>query len=66
MFPPGLLAGPNIGGQAHIYKLRVKSNVQMRPMLSKGPLDNAAEFTFLARAIEVGGILAATWSTRQR
>lgn len=53
--PPGLLAGPGIGGQGHIYKLRVRSNVEMRPMLSKGPHDNNAEFTLLARAVERDG-----------
>lgn len=50
--PPGLLAGPGIGGHHHIYKLRVQSNVQMRPMLCRGPINNDGEFTFLATALE--------------
>ena len=51
--PPKLL--PSLG--QHIYKLRVKSNVQLRPMLCKGPINNEKEFTLLLGAIEVGGKL---------
>jgi hypothetical protein len=44
-------------GVAHIYKLRVTGNVQLRPMLCKGPIDNESEFTLLLGAIEVGNRL---------
>jgi hypothetical protein len=47
--PPQLLAGPIFG---HIYKLKVKGNVQLRPMLCKGPVDNDGEYTLLLGAIE--------------
>ena len=47
--PPQLLAGT---GVPHIYKLKVKGNVQLRPMLCKGPIDNDGEFTLLIGAIE--------------
>ena len=44
--------GP-IGG--HIYKLKVLAGrVQLRPMLCKGPIDNANEWTLLFPAIERG------------
>lgn len=50
--PPQLLAGPIFD---HIYKLRITSNnVQLRPLLCKGPIDNAKEFTLLLGAYEVG------------
>lgn len=52
--PTQLLSGT---GVAHIYKLRVKGNVQLRPMLCKGPVENDAEFTILFGAIEVGDVL---------
>jgi hypothetical protein len=52
--PTQLLAGT---GVANIYKLRVKGNVQLRPMLCKGPVENDAEFTLLCGAIEVGDVL---------
>ncbi len=52
--PAQLLAGT---GVAHIYKLRVKGNVQLRPMLCKGPVENETEFTLLYGAIEVGNRL---------
>lgn len=35
-----------------IQKLRVKGNVQLRPMLCKGPIHNDSEFTLLIGAIE--------------
>ena len=47
---PGLLAGPIFD---HVYKLKVKSNVQLRPILCKGPIDNNKEFTLLLGAKEV-------------
>lgn len=52
--PTQLLAGT---GVPHIYKLRVKGNVQLRPMLCRGPVDNNSEFTLLYGAIEVGDVL---------
>lgn len=47
--PPQLLAGPIF---THIYKLKIKGNVQLRPMLCKGPISNDEEFTLLLGAIE--------------
>jgi hypothetical protein len=35
-----------------IQKLRVKGNVELRPMLCQGPIDNDNEFTLLIGAIE--------------
>lgn len=52
--PTQLLSGT---GVAHIYKLRVKGNVQLRRMLCKGPIEPDAEFTMLFGAIEVGDVL---------
>jgi hypothetical protein len=54
--PPGLLAGPGIDGQPFIYKLRVRGNIQLRPMVCLGPL-NLNEWTILFPAIEVGNVL---------
>lgn len=52
--PPQLLAGPIDG---HIYKLKVKGRVQLRPMLCKGPIKNDVEYTFLLGCVERGGNL---------
>ncbi len=50
---PRLLAGPVFD---HVYKLRVDAKeVQLRPFLCKGPIDNGKEFTLLLGAKEVGG-----------
>jgi hypothetical protein len=52
---PGVLAGPLSGAdnQARaIYKLKVRGNVQLRPMLCKGPYDQQHEFTLLIGAEE--------------
>ena len=51
---PEILTGTNTPG---ILKLRVKGNVQLRPMLCKGPVDIEREFTLLLGAKEVGGEL---------
>ena len=40
-----------------ILKLRVKGNVQLRPMLCRGPIEIDKEFTLLLGACEVGGKL---------
>ena len=53
--PPGLLVGPNVYGQEWIYKLRLKGNVALRPMLTLGPIDRDAEWTILVRAKERDG-----------
>src|SRR6476620_3715577 len=50
--PPQLVAGP-IDGHQHIYKLKVKGNVQLRPMLCYGPFGDD-EWTILFRATERG------------
>lgn len=50
--PQNLLAGPGVYGQAAIYKLKVKGNVALRPMLSLGPIDLETEWTILAGAVE--------------
>lgn len=60
--PPGLLAGPikskrNKRLPSHIYKLRISTDRMLRPMLCKGPLDVAKEFTMLLGAIETGNVL---------
>ena len=48
--PPQLLAGPIA---EHIYKLKVKGDVQLRPLLCKGPIDNEQEYTLLVGAKEI-------------
>jgi hypothetical protein len=54
--PPELLSpGPIDGG--HIYKLKVRGPVMLRPLLCKGPFSMADEYTLLHGAIERGGIL---------
>jgi hypothetical protein len=47
---PQMLTGT---GVPHIYKLRVRGNVELRPMLCRGPFNNDEEFTILLGAIEV-------------
>jgi len=47
-----VLAGTDSPG---ISKLRVRGNVQLRPMLCCGPIDVKAEFTLLCGAKEIGG-----------
>jgi hypothetical protein len=43
----------------HIKKLRVRGNVQLRPLLCRGPASQAGdEFTLLAGATERDGVLA--------
>jgi len=54
--PPQLLAGP-IRGHNHIYKLKIKGHVQLRPLLCKGPIRNDEEYSLLIGAIEQGGKL---------
>jgi hypothetical protein len=51
-----LLAGPIY---KHVYKMRMKGDVQLRPMLCRGPVDNDAEYTFLLGTVETGGHLPA-------
>jgi hypothetical protein len=51
---PEALTGTNTPG---ILKIRAKGNVQLRPMLCKGPIDNESEFTLLIGAIERGSCL---------
>lgn len=48
---PAILTGTDTPG---ILKLRIKGNVQLRPMLCKGPIDVDEEFSLLVGAIEVG------------
>jgi hypothetical protein len=61
--PAGVLSpGPipskrNPSMQSHIYKLKVRGEKALRPLLCKGPFDMAREFTFLLGAIEVDGEL---------
>ena len=54
---PGLVGGPNIGKQRHIYKLKVRGDVQLRPLFCRGPRDTETELTFLAVATERDGQL---------
>lgn len=49
---PLLLAGTT---EAGIQKLKIKGNVQLRPLLCKGPVDQEHEYTLLMGAKEVGG-----------
>jgi hypothetical protein len=49
-----LLAGPVA---KHIYKLRAKGDVQLRPMLCRGPISDETEYTLLQGAVETGGKL---------
>jgi len=51
---PEMLTGTDVPG---VLKLRISGNVQLRPMLCKGPIDTDTEFTFLLGAIEVQGKL---------
>jgi len=46
-----LLAGP-IAKQKHIYKMPIHGDVQLRPMLCRGPADMQREYTLLLGAIE--------------
>lgn len=51
---PEILAGTDVAG---ILKLRIRGNVQLRPMLTKGPISVTGEYTLLLGAKEIGGIL---------
>jgi hypothetical protein len=51
-----ILHGP-IKKTGHIYKLRAQSNVAMRPLLCKGPIDMNREYTLLLGSFEEGGVL---------
>jgi hypothetical protein len=51
-----LLAGPI---HKHVYKLVIHSDVMLRPMLCKGPINVDAEYTLLLGAVEKGGKLPA-------
>jgi len=56
----GILAGPlpnDSGNATPIYKLKIRGNVQLRPMLCRGPIENNGEFTLLLGTIEVGNQL---------
>lgn len=48
-----LLHGP-IQKQRHIYKLRIQTNVAMRPLLCRGPIANLTEYTLLLGTEEKG------------
>ena len=48
---PQILSGTD---EKSILKLRVHGKVQLRPLLCRGPVSNAAEFTLLCGAKEVG------------
>lgn len=50
--PPKLLVGP-INKTGHIYKLVIKADVMLRPMLCKGPFQMDAECTLLLGATEI-------------
>jgi hypothetical protein len=49
---PGLLSGPGVGRQRHIYELKIRGRVALRPLLCKGPIDMENEWTFLVWAEE--------------
>lgn len=48
---PEMLAGTSVAG---IQKLKIKGNVQLRPLLCKGPVNIQDEYTLLMGAKEVG------------
>jgi len=55
------ISGPDLSpqllsdaGESQIKKLRVKGNVQLRPLLCIGPINRGNEFTLLLGAIEKG------------
>jgi hypothetical protein len=48
---PNMLTDTSVPG---IQKLRVKGNVQLRPLLCKGPVNIHSEYTLLMGAKEVG------------
>lgn len=48
---PEMLAGSSVAG---IQKLKVRGNVQLRPLLCKGPVNIQDEYTLLMGAKEVG------------
>jgi hypothetical protein len=48
---PELLTGSPVAG---ISKLRIRGNVQLRPLLCNGPVDIKTEYTLLKGAKEVG------------
>jgi hypothetical protein len=54
--PPKLLVGP-INKTGHIYKLRIKADVMLRPMLCRGPFQMNGECTLLLGALEIQGKL---------
>lgn len=54
--PSNTLAGPGYDGEPFIYKLKVRGNVQLRPMLCLGPLD-PPEWTILYDSVEKAGKL---------
>ena len=56
------ISGPDLSpqllsdaGESQIKKLKVKGNVQLRPLLCIGPINRDSEFTLLLGAIEKGG-----------
>ena len=57
VLPQDLLAGPGVYGQKWIYKLKIKGDVALRPMVCLGPRDHDAEWTVLFRAVEKGNKL---------
>lgn len=50
---PKMLAGP-IRGHRHLYKLIINGRMALRPLLTRGPIDNNGEFTLLIGAFEKG------------
>jgi len=49
-----LLAGPIY---KHVYKMQIHGEVQMRPLLCRGPISNETEYTLLRGATERDGVL---------
>lgn len=49
-----LLNGP-LPAERHIYKLKVRGDVPLRPLLCRGPFDLEREYTLLQGAREIGG-----------
>lgn len=49
-----LLAGPIY---KHVYKMQIHGEVQLRPLLCRGPISNESEYTLLRGALERDRVL---------
>lgn len=63
--PANLLAGPGFKGEPFIYKLKVRGNVQLRPMVCLCSKEEQYLWTVVARATEVQGRLVPADAARE-